>query len=163
MKSYNLTEKTEEQSSSPRFDVTTIFKRDYSRNEGVPAINIFLLRLLFTLMFFFLTFESWTHILKHSGPWNNTNAAAWCMWGSYSVISFIGMIRPLKMLPIVLFEIIYKVTWLLIVAYPLWMKNELIGSSDEGMARVFIWVILPIVAMPWRYFFRIHITDKKTT
>ena len=136
------------------------FKRDFKKYEGVPRMSIYLLRLLFFLMFVFLTYESWSHIFQHEGPWNNSDAAAWCMWGSYSVISIIGVFRPLKMLPIVLFEIIYKLAWLLVVAYPLWMRNELVGSAAEDMARVFIWVVLPIVAMPWRYFYRNYILGK---
>ena len=145
-----------------RFNVLNIFRRDYEHYEGVPRINIYLLRLLFTLMFFFLTYDSWNHILTHTGPWDSANAAAWCMWGSYSVISFIGMVRPLKMLPIVLFEIIYKVAWLFVVAYPLWVEDKLFGSSAEGMTRVFVWVVFPIVAMPWRYFFRTFILGRRT-
>jgi hypothetical protein len=163
MESFHLpTEANDRSKPSSRFSVFNIFKRDYEHYEGVPRINIYLLRLLFTLMFLFLTYESWNHILKHTGPWDNANAAAWCMWGSYSVISFIGVLRPLKMLPIVLFEIVYKTAWLFIVAYPLWVKNELIGSAAEGMTRVFIWVVFPIVAMPWRYFFRTHLLGKRT-
>lgn len=144
-------------------DSKTFSKRDYKNYEGVPKINIYLLRLLFTLMFLFFTYDSWKHILNHTGYWDSASAAAWCMCGSYSVISFIGILRPLKMLPIVLFEIIYKTAWLVIVAYPLWTKNELIGSPAEGMTRVFVWVVFPIVAMPWGYFFRnyILITKKK--
>src|SRR4051794_12320440 len=141
-----------------RFNVRNVFKRDFDHYDGVPRVNVYLLRLLFTLMFLFVTYDSWSHILTHTGPWDNTNAAAWCMWGSYS---FIGILRPLKMLPIVLFEIVYKVTWLVIVAYPLWIKNELIGSPAEGMTRVFVWVVFPIVAMPWRYFFRTYILTKQ--
>ena len=131
-----------------------LFKPNYEKYEGVASIKIYLLRLLFTLMFVFLTYESWSTIIHHKGLWDGTRAAAWCMWASYSLISFIGIIKPLKMLPIVLFEIVYKVTWLLIVAYPLWRKGELNGSTVEGMADVYLWVVFPIVAMPWRYFFR---------
>src|SRR5438105_7029210 len=86
------------------FTVLNLFKRDYELHDGVPRINIYLLRVLFTLMFLFVTYDSWSHIISHRGSWDNANAAAWCMWGSYSVISFIGILRPLKMLPIVLFE-----------------------------------------------------------
>ncbi|HEV3250980.1 MAG TPA: hypothetical protein VGZ71_08510, partial [Puia sp.] len=93
----SLTEADARVQSSSRFSVFNVFKRDYERYNGVPRINIYLLRLLFTLMFLFLTYDSWTHILNHKGPWDNANAAAWCMWGSYSVISFIGILRPLKM------------------------------------------------------------------
>jgi hypothetical protein len=147
---------------SARVGVFTIFRRDYKHYDGVPRINIYLLRLLYTLMFLFVCFDSWKHLFTHTGTWDNINAAAWCMWGSYTLISFIGILRPLKMLPIVLFEIIYKTAWLFIVAYPLWVKNELIGSPAEGMTRVFLWVILPILAMPWRYFFMVYILGRRT-
>jgi hypothetical protein len=88
------------------------FKRDFDHYAGVSRINIYLLRLLFTLMFLFVSYESWKYILNHTGPWNSVQAAAWCMWGAYSAISCLGIIRPLKMLPIVLFEIVYKLAWL---------------------------------------------------
>jgi len=131
------------------------------KNEGVPKINIRLLQLLFTLMFLLLSFESWHTILAHRTAWEPTRAAAWCMWGGYSIIAFIGIRQPLKMLPIVLFEIIYKTTWLIIVALPLYRAGTLVGSPAEGMARIDIWVIFPIIAMPWRYFFKTYIWVKQ--
>lgn len=138
-----------------------VIQRDDVYYEGVPRINIYFLRVLFLLMFLFLTYETWGVILNHKGAWDGTKAAAWCMWASYSLISFIGVIKPLKMLPIVLFEIIYKVTWLIIVAYPLWVKGELKGSSIESMANVYVWVVFPIIAMPWKYFIHQYVWLKK--
>lgn len=145
---------------SSRFSLFNIFKRDYERYDGVPPINIYLLKLLYTLMFLFLSYSSWTHILNHKGNWDGKDAIAWCLWLAYGAISWIGIFNPLKMLPIVLLEIVYKTAWLFVVAYPLWAKNELTGSPAEGTANVFMLVILPIVAMPWRYFFRTHIVNK---
>ncbi len=147
--------------SSSRFSLLNLFKRDYERYDGVPPINIYLLRLLYTLMFLFLSYDSWAHILNHKGNWQATDATAWCVWLGYGAISWIGIIRPLKMLPVVLLEIVYKTAWLFIVAYPLWEKNELVGSPVEGTTNVFMLVILPIVAMPWRYFFRTYIMAKR--
>ena len=146
---------------SSRFNLFNLFKRDHERYEGVPPINIYLLRLLFTMMFLFLTYTSWTHIIHHTGPWDPANSAAWFMWVSFGVIAVIGMRRPLKMLPIVLFEIVYKTAWLIVIAWPLYRRNELTGTPAEGMADNFMLVILPIVAMPWRYFFRTYIVNKR--
>jgi hypothetical protein len=134
-----------------------IFGRDYEHWEGVPKINIYLLRLLFILMFVFLGKDSWTHIFTNKGVWSPMDALAWCIWASYSVLSILGIIQPLKMLPIVMLEILYKMIWLILVAYPLWMSNQLAGSPAEGMTNVFLLVALPILAMPWRYFFRKYI------
>ena len=137
------------------------FKRDYAKYEGVPRINIYILRLMFILMIVFLGKDSWTHILTFKGSWKPTDAMVWCIWASYSVFAILGIIHPLKMLPIVMLEIFYKVLWLIVVAYPLWASKQLIGSSAEGMTNAFLWVLLPIVAMPWKYFFRNYILLSK--
>jgi len=151
----------ESSQSQSKFKNLNIFKSDYEHWEGVPKINIYILRLMFILMVVFLGKDAWTHILTFKGTWNATDAMAWCIWASYSVLAILGILHPLKMLPIVMLEILYKVLWLGLVAYPLWKSNQLIGSQAEGMTNGFLWVLLPIVAMPWRYFFRKYISLAK--
>ena len=134
------------------FSLKAIFQRD-DKYEGVRRINIYLLRLVFILMFFVLGKDTWTHVLTHQGIWEPTNAIAWCVWTAFATLAGLGILRPLKMLPILLLEIFYKVLWLIIVAYPLWSTRSLEGSSAEGTTEAFLWVILPIVAVPWTYVF----------
>ena len=133
---------------------TSIFSRDYNNYDGVRPINVYLLRFVFTLTFIFVGMGSWTTIISHEGKWTALNAVAWSVWAAYSALSVLGILKPLKMLPIVAFLIFYKTIWLTIVAYPLWIDGELMGSEFERMTKDFMWVILPVVAMPWRYFFR---------
>jgi len=137
---------------SMAFSPIAVFQRD-DRYEGVRRINIYLLRLLYTLMFFVLGKDTWTHIFTHRGSWDPTDAMVWCVWSAFATLAGLGIIRPLKMLPILLLEIFYKVLWLVIVAYPLWSENRLDGSPAEGMTSAFLWVLLPIVAVPWGYVF----------
>jgi hypothetical protein len=131
--------------------IPALLKPDHDRYEGVRPINVYLLRLLFVLVFVFVGYDSWTYILHHTGSWDHVKAAAFCMWASYSLLSILGVFHPLKMLPLVMFEIMYKIVWLIIVAYPLWSANQLAGSPAEEMTNAFLWVVLPIVAMPWKY------------
>ena len=143
------------------FNPAAIFQRD-QRYEGVRRINVYLLRLLYTLMFFVLGKETWTHILTHQGSWEPKDAMVWCVWSAFATLAALGIIRPLKMLPIVLLEIFYKVLWLLIVAYPLWAQDKLADSPAESMTSAFLWVLLPIVAVPWGFVFVNYIYTPKT-
>ena len=143
------------------FSIKNIFRPDYELWEGVPKIKIYILRLMFIMMVVFLGKAAWTHILTFNGTWNPQDGMAWCIWASYSVLAILGIIHPLKMLPVVMLEIFYKVLWLILVAYPLWKSNQLVGSSAEGMTNSFLWVLLPIVAMPWKYFFRNYVLISK--
>jgi hypothetical protein len=140
--------------------LTGLFQRA-DQHDGVRRINIYLLRLTYILMFFVLGRITWTHILTHQGPWEPTGAVAWSIWTAFATLAGLGIIRPLKMLPILLLEIFYKVLWLIIVAYPLWSKGTLVGSPAEDTTAAFVWVLLPIVAVPWGYVFVNYIYKAK--
>jgi hypothetical protein len=131
------------------------------RHDGVLWINIGLLRLLYVLMFFVLGQTTWSTILTHQGPWVPDEAVVWCVWTAFATLAGLGIIRPVKMLPIILLEIFYKVMWLILVAYPLWTKGTLAGSPAEGTTSAFLWVLLPIVCVPWGYVWRTYFYDPR--
>src|SRR5271155_3486436 len=112
-------------------------------------------------MFFVLGKDTWTHNLAHKGSWEPRDAMVWCVWTAFATLAALGIVRPLKMLPILLLEIFYKVLWLIIVAYPLWSAGTLVGSSAQGTTSAFLWVLLPIVAVPWGYVFSSYIYRPK--
>ena len=124
---------------------------------GVSNIRIYVLRALYLLMAVFLGIDAWSHIVTFEGTWNPAAAAAWSIWASYSLIAVFGLIHPLRMLPLVLLEIAYKLIWLVVVALPLWSAGTLDGSAAEEMTHAFLWVVLPIVATPWRYVFATYV------
>lgn len=145
-----------------RLMIRRMFRPDDARYEGVYPIKIYLLRLLYVLMFVVLGSEVWAHIFTHDGPWNSDEAVAWSVFAGFSVLAALGIVRPLKMLPLLLLEIFYKVLWLILVAYPLWSNDRLAGSPAEERVYAFLWVVLPIVAMPWKYAFDHYVRGRST-
>lgn len=131
-----------------------------AHHDGIPPINIHLMRLIYLLMLVFLGRDSWTTILTHMGDWAPFDAMAWCTWAAFASLGLVGIFQPVRMLPILLLEVFYKVLWLAVVAYPLWTSGKLAGSAAEGMTYAFAWVILPIVALPWPYVLRTFVLGK---
>ena len=69
-----------------------------------------------------------------------------------SLLWFLGIRYPLQMLPVLLFEIAWKVIWLIAVVLPLWINGQL----DPATLKVFytcLVVVIPIAVIPWRYVF----------
>ena len=91
------------------------------------------------------------------GPWDPTRAVAWCVWAAYPTLSFLGVFKPLKMLPVMLFMLFYKGLWLAFVVYPLWSTGQLAGSPADEMAHVFMWVWIPALFVPWGYVARTYL------
>ncbi|HLQ77734.1 MAG TPA: hypothetical protein VK210_10280 [Terriglobia bacterium] len=136
------------------------FQPDYERYDGLRPIIVHALRLGFVLVFVIVGQIAWTRIVNHRGDWDPIYAAALCMWATQSMLSLIGIFHPLKMLPLVLFEILYKLLWLIIVALPLWSANRLAGSPAEDLTYACLGVVIPMVLVPWPYVLRKYIWSR---
>ena len=143
------------------FNIKTIFTPNYERYEGVRPINIYLLRLFYFLMAFFVATDSWRAIITHEGPWDRFRAMALCVWAAYTTLAVFGLIHPLKWLPIMIFMIFYKSLWLMIVAYPLWREGTLANSPAAEMTYAFLGVPVAMIAVPWKYVFENFIYKPK--
>jgi len=141
--------------------IAAFFRPDHVRYEGVRPINIYVLRVFYFLILVFVGSDSWTAIINHEGPWDHVRAVAFCAWATYSTMSVLGLIHPLRMLPIMMFTIGYKTLWLIVVAYPLWRDNALAGSPAEAMTRVFLWTPVLFIAVPWGYVIRNYVMWSK--
>jgi len=108
-------------------------------------------------MFFMMGFTAWANILTHKGDWQPMIGVTFCVWAAYETIPVFGLYNTLKMLPILLFMIFYKTVWLIVVAYPLWKTDKLVGSPSEELATIFIWAIVPALFFPWNYFYNNYI------
>ncbi len=70
-----------------------------------------------------------------------------CLWFAITILSILGLYRPISFSPILLVQFIYKGTWLLIVALPAIRNKE---NYPSGMALFFlIWVVILPFIIPW--------------
>jgi hypothetical protein len=96
-----------------------------------------------------LVVVKWPLLFTH-GPWELKEGIVECMLVAMSVLAFIGLRYPLRMLPVLLFEVAWKLTWLGVIAVPLWLDDKLDGATREHAGAV-LWVVIFIVAIPWRH------------
>jgi hypothetical protein len=70
-----------------------------------------------------------------------------CLWLAIAVLSILGLWRPISFSPVLLVQLIYKGTWLLVVALPAIRKAQ---HYPKGMAMFFlIWVLVLPFLIPW--------------
>lgn len=76
-----------------------------------------------------------------------------CLLTAMSLLAFLGLRYPMKLLPILLFEILWKVIWLGLVAVPRALAGNLDAATREILVNcTFVVVIIAVVPWPevWR-------------
>lgn len=76
-----------------------------------------------------------------------------------SVLALVGLRYPAQMLPVLLFEVVWKLLWLGTVALPLWLDADLAGATLEQTGRV-LWVVIIIAVVPWRHVVSQFVTSR---
>jgi hypothetical protein len=79
-----------------------------------------------------------------------------CLLVAMSVLALLGLRYPVKLLPVLLFESLWKVLWLGIVAVP----AAVAGSIDEATREVLVncsFVVVILAVTPWRYVWREYV------
>ncbi|MEM1137840.1 MAG: hypothetical protein AAGI07_18540 [Bacteroidota bacterium] len=73
------------------------------------------------------------------------------LWCAIFILSILGLFFPQKMSLVLLFQLIYKSSWLLFAALPASMNAS---PYPRGMAIFFvIWVLILPFVIPWKYLF----------
>ncbi len=126
---------------------------------GVSTWQLHLLRAMYLLIVVGLGVQVWPGFLSHDKPWELMEGVVVCMLVAFSLLAALGLRYPLQMLPILLWELLWKSAWLAIVALPQWLSGQM---NEATTANTFacLFVVLVLVTVPWRYVFDHYV--KKT-
>ncbi|MEZ0578516.1 hypothetical protein [Nocardioides sp. MH1] len=73
-----------------------------------------------------------------------------CLLVAMSLLAFLGLRYPTKFLPVLVFEVTWKVLWLTLVALPIAVKGEL-DQPTSTVAVNCAFVVVIVAVVPWRY------------
>jgi hypothetical protein len=96
-----------------------------------------------------LAVKKWPLLLDHE-PWELMEGTVQVMLVAMSVLALLGLRYPVRMLPILLFEVAWKLLWLGVVALPMWAAGNLRGDILEQTWTVLL-VVIFIAVIPWRH------------
>lgn len=116
----------------------------------VSTFRLSLLRAMYALMAIGLALTMWPRILDHRPEWPLMDGVVASMLGAIGLLAALGLRYPLKLLPVLLFELLWKTIWLLAVALPLWRSGRL-DPDTMSTVRECAPVVLVYLVLPWRH------------
>ena len=79
-----------------------------------------------------------------------------CLLVAMSLLAFLGLRYPVKLLPILLFESIWKLLWLGLVALPKTLDDDLDAATSEITVSCSVVVVI-LAVIPWSYVWRNYV------
>ncbi len=136
--------------SRPTGALSQRFKDRY----GVPKWRWYLLKAFYAFIFLAFGYQIWSTIALQTELWDPMEAIAYSFWAAYATLMGLGIRYPLKMLPLLLLQLFYKMVWLFMAYLPL----KAAGSLDETALELYkansIGVLLDILIIPWGYVYQ---------
>ena len=119
--------------------------------HDVSILRLNLLRAAYALVLFGLAVFVWPNFLANAPALAHMHGVVCAMLFALSLLAGLGLLHPLRMLPLLLFELAWKVAWLALVAWPLWRDVRLEGgyaaTTFDNLFGLAVWPWL----IPWKH------------
>lgn len=122
----------------------------------VSVFRLYLLRAMYLFMVVGLGTQIWPLIFDHALSWPLMNGVVCSMLGAVSILAAIGLRYPLQMLPVLFFEMIWKSIWLIAIALPLWLADQIDAKTQQTLFDCIPAIVIPFV-VPWGYVYRSYV------
>lgn len=123
---------------------------------GVSRIRLLVLRGMYALIVLGQATFIWPALLAQLPAPAHYHGVVMTMLAAFSILCAIGIRYPLQLLPILLWEVLWKLLWLSMIAFPRWIG----GTMDKATTQtVFdcIPLVLLLLAIPWGYVVRNYV------
>ena len=126
-----------------------------SSRATIPEVSLFrlyTLRASYLVMAVGLGMTIWPVVLHHTNELAATKGAQLALLAGLGATAALGLRYPVQMLPVLLFELVWKAIYLTAFALPLWSAHQITAAVAENI-RACLMVVIFIPLIPWRYVF----------
>lgn len=113
-----------------------------------------LLRAMYLLIVVGLGITIWPNIIFPENTVADTDTVIQSILGAFSLLAVLGLRYPVQMMPILLFELIWKTIWVVAYALPMWREHGLDEYAAGVLAACLMGIVLTPLVIPWKFVLR---------
>ena len=115
------------------------------------------LRATYLLIALAMGAQIWPLIVNHPANVEHMRGVARAFLGALTLLCLLGVRYPVKMLPLLIFEFVWKAIWVTAFGIPLWLTHQMDPATADTMKACLMGVVLMPLVLPWPYVIRHYI------
>lgn len=127
--------------------------------DEVSVVRLYVLRATYLLLVVGLGTTIWPLLLGSPEAAEHFRGVTWCLLSTVALLALLGLRYPLKLLPLLVFELIWKATWLITIGLPRQSTGQLEGAFRETWFATLMGLVIFALAIPWGYLVRRYIRE----
>lgn len=124
--------------------------------SDLSTVRLYLLRAMYLLMAVGLGLTIWPRILD-PGNVSLMSSVVRGMLGALALMALWGVRYPVAMLPVLLFELLWKVIWVLAFGLGPWLSGTLDPDRQQTLMECLLGVVLLPLVIPWGHVYRHYV------
>ncbi len=116
--------------------------------SDVSTFRLYALRAMYAFTAVGLLLARWPAIINPPPGITHPSTVVAMFLGALSILAVLGVRYPLKMLPLLFFELLWKVMWVLMWGLPLWSTGQLTPDRRETLIACLVGIVLVPLVMP---------------
>jgi hypothetical protein len=126
---------------------------------ALPLWRLNLMRVGYAVMGVGLAVVRWPDVIGYDRSTPLFEGVVAVLLTAMSLLAFLGLRYPVRLLPILLFECLWKLIWLSVVALPAVAADDVDEATREVIFSCSLVVII-LAVVPWRYVWQQYVTAK---
>lgn len=124
----------------------------------VPLIRLYVLRATYLVIAVGLGIQIWPLIVQSaSTPPAHMQGVVRAVLATVALLAVLGIRYPLRLLPLLLFELLWKSVWLLAIGLPLWRSGRLDAATGDTWTTCLGSVLVIMLVIPWGHVMRYYV------
>jgi hypothetical protein len=126
--------------------------------QELPLYRLYVLRASYLLIGVWQGLRTWPAILHHPLPWDFWHGVGVSFLGALTLLCLLGVRYPVKMMPLLVFELTWKLIWVLAAWLPLYLGHALDADTARSFSGIFAGVVVVPLLLPWGYLWKTFVT-----
>jgi hypothetical protein len=124
----------------------------------LSLLRLYLLRVVYLVMAAGLAVYVWPDVISHTRELAVSSGIRVSLLAGLGAVAALGLRYPVKMLPVLIFEFVWKAIYLTAFALPLWLSHQ--PLADVALQDIYsvLMVLVFIPFVPWGYVISNYVT-----